>query len=282
MQIKNFITRLKNLNISNPEQEFKWLACHALNINSAQLLTRDFSEQDFNILNKFIARREQGEPLQYIINSSSFYGRDFITGPGSLIPRQDTESLINAALELFNNNLNLKFLDWGTGTGCIAITLLLELQNSFAFMLDKSQDALNYARQNLEKYNLKDRAELLLNLEDSQDNFKIFKPENFENNLDLIISNPPYIASNQIQHLMREVRDYEPHLALDGGADGLDYYKIIFNLASSSLKAQGRLILEIGDHNQFNYLKNFDNNFKFIKAFKDNSSFPRCMAFVKL
>ena len=280
--LNNFITRLKNLNISNPEQEFKWLACHALNINSAQLLTRDFSEQDFNILNKFIVRREQGEPLQYIINSSSFYGRDFITGPGSLIPRQDTESLINAALELFNNNLNLKFLDWGTGTGCIAITLLLEFQNSFAFMLDKSQDALKYARQNLAKYNLKDRAELLLNLEDSQDNFKIFKPENFENNLDLIISNPPYIASNQIQNLMREVRDYEPHSALDGGTDGLDYYKIIFNLASSSLKDQGCLILEIGDYNQADYLKNFDNNFKFIKAFKDNSSFPRCMAFIKL
>ncbi|MBQ3377865.1 MAG: peptide chain release factor N(5)-glutamine methyltransferase, partial [Synergistaceae bacterium] len=216
------------------------------------------------------------------INSSSFYGRDFITGPGSLIPRQDTESLINAALELFNNNLNLKFLDWGTGTGCIAITLLLEFQNSFAFMLDKSQDALKYARQNLAKYNLKDRAELLLNLEDSQDNFRIFKPENFANNLDLIISNPPYIASNQIQNLMREVRDYEPHSALDGGTDGLDYYKIIFKLASSSLKDQGCLILEIGDYNQADYLKNFDNNFKFIKAFKDNSSFPRCMAFIKL
>ena len=282
MQIKNFISRLKNLNISNPEQEFKWLACHALNINSAQLLTRDFSEQDFNILNKFIVRREQGEPLQYIINSSSFYGRDFITGPGSLIPRQDTESLINAALELFNNNLNLKFLDWGTGTGCIAITLLLEFQNSFAFMLDKSQDALKYARQNLAKYNLKDRAELLLNLEDSQDNFRIFKPENFANNLDLIISNPPYIASNQIQNLMREVRDYEPHSALDGGTDGLDYYKIIFNLASSSLKDQGCLILEIGDYNQADYLKDFNNNFKFIKAFQDNSGFPRCMAFIKL
>ena len=280
--LNNFITRLKNLNISNPEQEFKWLACHALNINSAQLLTRDFSEQDFNILNKFIVRREQGEPLQYIINSSSFYGRDFITGPGSLIPRQDTESLINAALELFNNNLNLKFLDWGTGTGCIAITLLLEFQNSFAFMLDKSQDALKYARQNLAKYNLKDRAELLLNLEDSQDNFRIFKPENFANNLDLIISNPPYIASNQIQNLMREVRDYEPHSALDGGTDGLDYYKIIFNLASSSLKDQGCLILEIGDYNQADYLKDFNNNFKFIKAFQDNSGFPRCMAFVKL
>ena len=297
MQIKNFITRLKLLNISNPEQEFKWLACHALNINSAQLLTRNFNEQDFNILNNFISRREQGEPLQYIIKSSSFYGRDFITGSGALIPRQDTESLINAALELFNNNLNLKFLDWGTGTGCIAITLLLEFQNSFAFMLDKSQDALNYARQNLAKYNLKDRAELLLNLniknlKGEQNlnarqyilkyNFKIFKPENFENNLDLIISNPPYIASNQIQNLMREVRDYEPHLALDGGADGLDYYKIIFNLASSSLKAHGCLILEIGDYNQADYLKDFDNNFKFIKAFQDNSGFPRCMAFVKL
>ncbi|MBQ7569913.1 MAG: hypothetical protein IJT22_03205, partial [Synergistaceae bacterium] len=77
-------------------------------------------------------------------------------------------------------------------------------------------------------------------------------------------------------------RDYEPHSALDGGTDGLDYYKIIFKLASSSLKDQGCLILEIGDYNQADYLKNFDNNFKFIKAFKDNSSFPRCMAFVKL
>ena len=264
----NFITRLKNLNISNPEQEFNWLACHALNINSAQLLTRDFNEQDFNILNQFISRREQGEPLQYIINSSSFYGRDFITGPGALIPRQDTESLINAALELFNNNLNLKFLDWGTGTGCIAITLLLELQNSFAFMLDKSQDALNYARQNLTKYNLTDKAELLLNN-------KLYS----FNNLDFIISNPPYIPTRQIQNLMREVRDYEPHLALDGGSDGLDYYKIIFNLACSSLKAHGILILEIGDGKQADYLKNFNNKFKFIKAFKDNSGFPRCMAF---
>lgn len=264
----NFITRLNNLNISNPEQEFNWLACHALNINSAQLLTRDFNEQDFNILNQFISRREQGEPLQYIINSSSFYGRDFITGPGALIPRQDTESLINAALELFNNNLNLKFLDWGTGTGCIAITLLLELQNSFAFMLDKSQDALNYARQNLAKYNLTDKAELLLNN-------KLYS----FNNLDFIISNPPYIPTRQIQNLMREVRDYEPHLALDGGSDGLDYYKIIFNLACSSLKAHGILILEIGDGKQADYLKNFNNKFKFIKAFKDNSGFPRCMAF---
>ena len=264
----NFITRLNNLNISNPEQEFNWLACHALNINSAQLLTRDFNEQDFNILNQFISRREQGEPLQYIINSSSFYGRDFITGPGVLIPRQDTESLINAALYLFQDKVRiLKFLDWGTGTGCIAITLLLEFQNSFAFMLDKSQEAINYAQQNLESYKLQDRAKLLLNLKHDK-----------LNNLDFIISNPPYIPTNQIQNLMREVKDYEPLLALDGGLDGLNYYKIIFNLASSSLKPHGYLILELGDYEQANFLKDFNNNFKFIKSFQDGSGFPsRCM-----
>ena len=269
----NFINRLKKLNISNPEQEFIWLACHALNISTAQLMTLDLNNKDIcERLNKIIARREQGEPLQYIINTGTFYGLDFITGPGVLIPRQDTESLINAAIYLFNNkNLNLKFLDWGTGTGCIAITLLLEFKNSFAFMLDKSQEAINYARQNLQSYKLESRANLLLNLN--------CEPlQKFKNNLDFIISNPPYIPTNQIQNLMREVRDYEPHLALDGGSDGLDYYKIIFQLASSSLKPHGFLILELGNHEQVKFLKNFNNNFKFIKAFTDSAGFPRCMA----
>ena len=265
----NFIDRLKNLNISNPEQEFIWLACHALNINTAQLMTLNLNNNNIcDKLNKVISRREQGEPLQYIIKAGTFYGRDFITGSGSLIPRQDTESLINAALYLFQDKVQiLKFLDWGTGTGCIAITLLLEFQNSFAFMLDKSQEAINYAQQNLESYKLQDRAKLLLNLKHDK-----------LNNLDFIISNPPYIPTNQIQNLMREVKDYEPLLALDGGLDGLNYYKIIFNLASSSLKPHGYLILELGDYEQANFLKDFNNNFKFIKSFQDGSGFPsRCM-----
>ena len=264
----NFINRLEKLNISNPEQEFIWLACHALNVSTAQLMNLNLNNQDIcDKLNKIISRREQGEPLQYIIKTGTFYGRDFITGPGTLIPRQDTESLIDAALYLFQDKAqDLKFLDWGTGTGCIAITLLLEFQNSCAFMLDKSQAAIHYAQQNLASYKLNERTSLLLNL----------NPDEL-NNLDFIISNPPYIPTNQIQNLMREVRYYEPHLALDGGPDGLDYYKIIFKLASSSLKPHGYLILELGNHEQVNFLKNFNNNFKFIKSFQDSSGFPRCM-----
>ena len=134
-------------------------------------------------------------------------------------------------------------------------------------MLDKSQEAINYAQQNLESYKLNDRASLLLNLNTDK-----------LNNLDFIISNPPYIPTKQIQNLMREVKDYEPHLALDGGPDGLDYYKIIFNLAKASLKPHGYLILELGDYEQANFLRNFNNNFKFIKSFQDGSGFPRCMA----
>lgn len=271
-----FTLRLKNAGILNYKQEFIWLACYALKVTSVELMAAkdDFFNLNYEKLNSVITRRENGEPLQYIIGEADFYGRDFIIGVGALIPRRVTESLINAVIYLFKDkNQNFKFLDWGTGTGCIAVTILLEFKNSFAFMLDKSPKALSYAKKNLKRYNLEDRAELLLTPQNINFAPNIIKNQKF----DFLISNPPYIPTLQINNLMREVKNYEPHMALDGGADGLDYYKILFQYAPVLLHDNGLLILEIGDDEQAKFLKNFHKNFKFIKSFPDSSGFSRCM-----
>ena len=142
--------------------EFLWLASCALGLSSSQIMAREkFSDGEIEKINSLIERRKNHEPLQYIMGVADFYGRDFEVGPGVLIPRHDTETLIEAAKKYFSPEKKFTFLDWGTGSGCIAITLLLEFKNSFAVMLEKSHDAIYYAKKNLERFNLKDRAEII-------------------------------------------------------------------------------------------------------------------------
>ena len=252
---------MKNSGINNAEQEFKWLASNVLKIPEYKLyLNYKFSEYELNLLDQIISRREAGEPLQYIIGSSVFYGREFLTGSGSLIPRQDTETLIEATKYIFKPEQGFKFLDFGTGTGCIAITLLLEFQNAKCFMAEISEEAKFYAKKNLLKFNLKSRSEFLI-----------------PDECDLIISNPPYIPTDEIKLLNKSVKDYEPLRALDGGHDGMKFYKYLFELGNKILNRDGFLILEIGNNYQAEILKSYDENFKFVKYFYDSSNFPRCI-----
>ena len=247
-------------------QEFLWLASHALGLATSQLMAREnFSDEEILKINALISRRKNHEPLQYIMGVADFYGRDFEVNSGVLIPRHDTETLIEAAKKVFKPDEKFVFLDWGTGSGCIAITLLLEFQNSFAYMLDASPEALKCAEKNLARFDVDDRAKLIssLNLDE-----KIF---------DLIISNPPYIPSGEIKNLMPEVRDFEPVLALDGGTDGMDFYKIIFAQSEKILKPEGFLILEAGDLNQVQELKSLNENFNFYGEVYDTGNFPRAL-----
>ena len=249
-------------------QEFLWLASHALGLATSQLMAREnFSDEEILKINALISRRKNHEPLQYIMGVADFYGRDFEVNSGVLIPRHDTETLIEAAKKVFKPDEKFVFLDWGTGSGCIAITLLLEFQNSFAYMLDASPEAVECAEKNLARFNVQDRAKLIssLNLDE-----KIF---------DLIISNPPYIPSGEIKNLMPEVRDFEPVLALDGGTDGMDFYKIIFAQSEKILKPEGFLILEAGDLNQVQELKSLNKNFNFYGEVYDPGNFPRALIF---
>lgn len=259
----NFLERLKRANIQNYEQEYKWLVCEALNISSTEfyLKNNDFTQEELEKINILISRRENNEPLQYIFGEADFYGREFYVGKGVLIPRNDTETLINAALKLTPKDSQIKFLDWGTGSGCIGITLLLERENSFAYLLEKNQDAIFYAKKNISRYKLEERVKFSLP----------------DEKIDLLISNPPYIPSNEIAGLMPEVKNYEPHSALDGGIDGMKFYRKIFSEAKNILKSGGFLILEMGNNFQVEYLRNFSNEFKFIESFFDNGNFLRCM-----
>jgi len=249
-------------------QELKWLASYALNISVAELMAREnFSFEEISKINSLIERRKNHEPLQYIMGIADFYGRDFEAGPGILIPRHDTETLIEAVKKIFAPNDKFTFLDWGTGSGCIAITLLLEFQNSYAYMLDVSSKALEYAEKNLARFNVQDRAKIITNINPNE---KIF---------DLIISNPPYIPSGEIKNLMPEVRDFEPVLALDGGEDGMNFYKLIFSQAENILKPNKYLILEAGDLAQVQKLKFLDEKFLFTNQILDTGNFPRALTF---
>ena len=265
MKVNNFIQRLEHSGIKNAKQEALWLISNALGVSTSKILTiKEFSPDEIEKINALISRREAGEPLQYIMGEADFYGRDFYVGEGVLIPRHDTETLITAMKKFFPAESELKFLDWGTGSGCIAITILLEYKNSFAYMLENSQAALIFTKKNLGRYNVHDRA-------------KIISEINNEKDFDLIISNPPYIPSNEISTLDDTVKNYEPHSALDGGIDGTDFYRLILKQAMKILKPEGYIIFEIGNLFQVEAIKNFNDEFVFEGEFLDEGNFPRCI-----
>ncbi|MBR1671774.1 MAG: peptide chain release factor N(5)-glutamine methyltransferase, partial [Fretibacterium sp.] len=218
--------------------------------------------------------REAGEPLQYILGEAPFWGRDFRVGPGVLIPRRDTETLVRAALSLVPSPPPdaFTFLDWGTGSGCIAATLLLEFPEASALMVERSPAALEYAQENLSRYGLEARARLIRS--ETPEDISLAGDERCA----FVISNPPYIPTGDIPGLMREVRDHEPHEALDGGPDGMALYRALFRNVPRWLRPGGFLILEVGDVRQAKALRHARfGDFSFVEAFMDDSQFPRCM-----
>lgn len=260
LTLNDFQQLLHNSGIHNSQQEALWLIGHALGLSNSQILMRhDFSQDEGLRINALVSRRISGEPLQYILGEADFYGHDFIVGKGVLIPRHDTETLIDGVKLCFAHMDAFRFLDWGTGSGCIAATILLEFPNAYASLLEVSDVARSYAYKNLMRYGLEQRADF-----DAQGMF------------DLIISNPPYIPSDNINGLMREVRDFEPHIALDGGRDGMKYYHHIIDLASDRLKQGGFLILEAGDLTQVRIIEACY-GFQCLGKILDTGNFPRCI-----
>ena len=265
MKVNDFIQRLEHSGIKNAKQETLWLISSALGVSTSKILTLEkFSPDEIEKIDTLISRRETGEPLQYIMGEADFYGRDFYVGEGVLIPRHDTETLITAMKKFFPVEAKINFLDWGTGSGCIAITILLEYKNSFAYMLENSQAALKFAEKNLQRYNVYNRAKKISEI-------------NNEKDFDLIISNPPYIPSNEISTLEKTVKNFEPHSALDGGNDGMDFYKLILKQAMKILKPEGYIIFETGNLFQVEAIKNFNDEFVFEEEFLDEGNFPRCI-----
>ena len=196
-------------------------------------------KNQLEILHKWIKRRIKQEPLQYITNRCNFYGRDFTVNSSVLIPRPETERLIDIALDKIKKTDTPKIFEVGVGSGCIAITLGLERPDAEIHAIDISQKALKVANQNKTKLKAK--------------NINLSKMDIFESSpqipFDLFISNPPYIGKDEIAGLEKNVKDYEPIIALTDNQDGYKFYKKFAEMTSKLVKIGGYVILEVGIKN---------------------------------
>jgi release factor glutamine methyltransferase len=195
---------------------------------------RALTPEQLSAFEGFVGRREGHEPVSRILGEREFYGRVFKVTPATLDPRPDTETIIEAALKLMPRAARL--LDLGTGTGAIAITLLAERPDAIGLATDLSPEALAVARENAARLGVGDRLTLL---EGSW-----FAP--VTRAFDIILSNPPYIPASEIAGLAPDVRNFDPALALSGGTDGLDPYRIIASGAAAHLGEAGHVLVEIG------------------------------------
>ena len=260
---------LKNGNVKTHRSDSEILLSHVLKISREKLLITENSVSPKKTLKfkSLISRRLKSEPIAYILQTKEFRSKDFIIKPTSLIPRPETELLIDPIVKFFKNK-NLFFLDVGVGTGCIISSILMELKNSSGVGLDISAVAISNTLINLRRQKLENRARLF--------NKSI---NNFNNYMfDLVISNPPYINRRDIKRLSDDIKKFEPRIALDGGNDGLDVIKKVIYKSKYILKNNGLLALEIGNGQYIsvnNLLKR--NNFRQILALKDYNNNIRCI-----
>lgn len=261
--IKYGIDNLKN--IDDKSLKVRLILSHFMNVEKNYLITHDDEELSEEIAEKYkqgIEKLSKDVPLQYITNTQEFYGMKFKVNENVLIPRYDTEILIEETLKLAKDKD--KILDMCTGSGIIAITLAKNVEKANVFACDISLEALKVAKENNELHNT---------------NVKFINSNLFENieekNFDIIVSNPPYITEKEMQKLENQVRK-EPELALYGGVDGLDFYRKITENAKEYLKKEGLLIFEIGYKQKEDVSKILiENKFKNIKCVKDLQGLDR-------
>ena len=234
---------LKEKEFDNPRAEIEWLLCALLDCNRLNVYLRfeePLSQSQLTILRNWVKRRLQNEPLQYITGSCDFYGRQFLINSQVLIPRPETERLIDIAIEKMKGIDSPTILDVGTGSGCIATTLGLEIPASKVLGVDISLDALKVANENKAKL----CSENVLFIE--MDILNTFPEKLF----DLLVSNPPYIPKNEMENLMKDVKDFEPVIALEDENNGFTFYKRFAEIGRTLVKPGAWFVLEVGmgDH----------------------------------
>jgi len=233
---------LRGAGVGEARREAGALLAHLIKRDRAFLITHGdapLTPDDLARFRQLIARRAAGEPFQYITGRQEFYGLDFEVTPDVLIPRPETELLIETALQLLKEKTAPLICDVGTGSGCIAVTLLHERADARAVALDISTPALHIAARNASRHNVSGRLSLLLS-----DCFAAL--DSTDEPFTIIVSNPPYIAESHLAGLQREVRDHEPRGALTPGGDGLGVIRRLLNDAPQFLVAGGHLVFEIG------------------------------------
>ena len=230
--------------VESPRLQIELLLAHVLRMPRMKLylnFDRVLAETELETLRGLVKRRSEREPLQHIVGSTSFCGLEISVNRDVLVPRPETELLAEQAVAFLMplTDRNLTVLDFGTGSGCLAAAIAMKLPAVIVHALDVSESALRMARENVLRLGVGDRVVF-----HSGDGFGVVP---VELRFDLVVSNPPYIASAEIETLEPEVRDFDPRLALDGGADGLDFYRRLAVETGSRLNSGGKLMLELGD-----------------------------------
>ena len=247
---------LAKRDVESPRLQAELLLAHRLKMPRMKLylnFDRTLTAEETDTYREWIKRRSLREPLQHIIGSTSFCGYEITVNRYALVPRPETEILAEAGWTFLSTLNSPAALDIGTGTGCIAIALAAKSPNAKIFASDISSDALALAKENATKNNVQ--------IQFLQGNgFAALPPDA---RVDLIISNPPYISTAEIEILQPEVRDFDPRQALDGGADGLDFYRLFATEARRFLKPDGKIMLEFGD-GQAPAIRNIFENEKWI------------------
>jgi release factor glutamine methyltransferase len=280
MNIENILNKgisiLKQSNIPNPQLDSEILLSNSIKrdkkhiiLNPKELLNSKQTETFKNL----IERRKKGEPISYLVNKKEFWKDEFYVTKDVLIPRPDTELLIEQVLKTYSKDVRLKALDIGTGSGCIILSILKERPNFYGTGIDISKKSINVSKFNAKQLNLLNRVKFF---HSSVDNFKIGK-------YDLVVSNPPYIKLSNLKYLEKDVVNFEPKLALSGGLDGFLQIRKVINKTSTLIKKNGKFILEIG-FNQKNKVKKIlkEEGFYINKAIKDYGNNDRCIISTKI
>ena len=271
-QLKIAADILNKHNVESARLEAEILLAHTLNVGRLYLYInpeQTISQEQVDDYNKLIERRTNHEPTAYILGHREFMDLDLIVNEDVLIPRPETEVLVESVIDHLNDNTGIiKIADIGTGSGAIAISLAKSLSGAAVEAVDISEKAINVARLNIGKYNLLGR--ITVHLGD------LLSPLNGKK-FNAIVSNPPYIPSRVIDTLQAEVKDYEPSTALDGGMDGLDFYRLLFRESPKFLIDGGFLAVEIGfdQAESVKKLAEAEGQFKDIEIIKDLSKNDR-------
>ena len=230
---------LKRHNIKSHLLDAELLLSQILNKKREDLLISDnlkVQNKDVKIFKNLVKRRIKNEPISYILNKKDFWKYEFFVNKKTLIPRPETELLVEKIIKLYKYSQPL-ILDVGTGSGCIIISIIKELHKARGIAIDISPKAIKIAKKNVKNLKISNRIKLINKSIDQK----------FNKKFDLIVSNPPYICSHDMKNLSKDIKDYEPKIALDGGNDGLDVIKKVIYKACNILKLNGMLALEVGN-----------------------------------
>ena len=261
------------IGIETPELDARIILKEVLSLDDKDLILKESLDIPNELIEKIIAiesRRLNGEPISKIFKKRDFYNSTFLISNDVLDPRPETELIVEIANNYINKNEVKNILDLGTGSGCILLSILKENKMINGLGIDLSKDAISIAKQNSKKLNLETQSNFLISNWMSSVNYKY----------DLVVSNPPYIASEDIKKLSKSVKIYDPILSLDGGDDGLNSYRLIASDLKRVVSKNALIIIEIGYNQSLQVIEIFKkNNFKLMKKYNDINGLDRVLTF---